>query len=104
MSSSSGAYEGLSYYFRFLDRTHETEDEFFTKLGYIAVNNLAARIKARSYINIGLLDTTCPPMTQIAVYNSIATDNKTLNVFPDFGHDATPDVPDYAFMAFRNEL
>ena len=102
-STASGAYEGLSYFFRFLDRTHEREDEFFTKLGYIAVNSLAHRIKAKTVIYSGLLDTTCPPQTHMAVYNSLVCEKK-LVVFPDFGHEGSPDAPDMIFSFFREEL
>ncbi len=48
-------------------------DEIFTTLGYIDVQHLAARIKARVLMAVGLMDTICAPSTQFAAYNKITS-------------------------------
>ena len=86
MDLTKVAYEGLRYYFRHFDPTHAHEEEFFTKLGYIDVQNLAPRIRAKVRMATGLMDTTCPPSTQFAAYNKI-TAEKEVVIYPDFDHE-----------------
>ena len=86
MDLAKGAYEGIRYYLRSFDPTHERIDEFFTKLGYIDLQFLAPRIKAKVYMSTGLMDTTCPPSTQFAAFNKITADKK-VEIYPDFGHE-----------------
>lgn len=80
------AYEGLHYYFRFFDPTHAREDEIFEKLGYIDIQNLARRMKAELLLQIGLVDTICPPSTQFAMYNKV-TSKKNVILYPEFAHE-----------------
>ncbi len=86
MDLDCGAYEGIRYYLRHFDPLHEHIDEFFTKLGYIDLQFLAPRIKARLMMSTGLMDTTCPPSTQFAAYNKI-TSEKSMLIYPDYGHE-----------------
>ena len=102
MDLDKGAYEGLRYYFRNCDPLHEREEEIFLKLGYIDVQNLAPRIRARVLMGTGLMDTTCPPSTQFAVYNKI-TSPKEMLVYPDYAHE-TPKSHDDRVFAFLAEL
>ena len=37
-------------------------------------------------MSTGLMDTTCPPSTQFAMYNKI-TAPKSVLIYPDFGHE-----------------
>lgn len=86
MDLDRGAYEGIRYYLRSFDPRHEHIDEFFEKLGYIDLQFLAPRIKAKIYMSVGLMDSTCPPSTQFAAYNKITSD-KQMEIYPDFGHE-----------------
>lgn len=86
MDLAKGAYEGIRYYFRHFDPNHEREDEIFTKLGYIDVQFLAPRIRAKVMMSTGLMDTTCPPSTQFAAYNKMNTEKEVV-IYPDFGHE-----------------
>ena len=43
------------------------------------------------------MDTVCPPSTQFAAYNKI-TSEKSLAVYPDYGHEALPGHPDSIFQ------
>ena len=102
MDLNKGAYEGLRYYFRHFDPTHAREDEIFTKLGYIDIQNLAPRIKAKVLMGTGLMDTTCPPSTQFAMYNKI-TSEKQVVIYPDYGHEGLKGHEDIVFK-FMSEL
>jgi cephalosporin-C deacetylase len=96
MDLDVNSYEGMRYYFRSFDQRHERETEIFTKLGYIDVQNLAPRIKAKVLMYTGLMDTTCPPSTQFAVYNKIESEKKMI-IYPDYGHEYTPSQRDTEF-------
>lgn len=96
------AYGELSSYFRFFDPLHEKEDEIFYKLGYIDVHNLAEKIQGEVLMATGFTDTICPPSTQFAAYNRIASPKKLL-VYPDFGHEPLPGFNDRA-MEFFSEI
>ncbi len=102
MDLNKGAYEGIRYYFRNFDPTHEREQEIFTKLGYIDIQHLAPRIKAKVMMGTGLMDTTCPPSTQFAVYNRI-TSEKQMVIYPDYDHEGLKGHDDLIFN-FLSEL
>ena len=102
MDLNKGAYEGLRYYFRHFDPTHAHEDEIFTKLGYIDIQFLAPRIRAKVMMATGLMDTTCPPSTQFAAYNKI-TSEKQVVLYPDYGHEGLKGHDDLVFR-FMAEL
>ncbi len=93
MDQAKDAYEELKRYFRDFDPRHEREDEIFTRLGYIDVQHLAPRIRARTLMATGLMDSICPPSTQFAAYNKI-TAPKEVVFYPDFGHESLPGFQD----------
>ncbi len=99
MDLNKGAYEGLKYYFRNFDPRHERETEIFTKLGYIDIQFLAKRIKAEVLMSTGLMDSICPPSTQFAMYNKI-TSKKSVDIYPDFGHEGLKGADDREFEFF----
>lgn len=96
MDLARDAYEGLSFYFKRFDPTHEHERETFTRLGYIDVQHLADRIRGRVMMGTALMDTICPPSTQFAAYNKM-TAPKEMVLYPDFGHDDLPGHNDRIF-------
>jgi cephalosporin-C deacetylase len=100
MDLATNAYEELRTYFRLFDPRHEREEEVFNRLGYIDNQHLAHRIRAEVLMAVGLMDTICPPSTQFAAYNKIQS-QKSLLIYPDFGHEGLPGAPDriFDFMA-----
>lgn len=96
MDLNVGAYDGLKYYFRHFDPTHSREDEIFERLGYIDIQNLAKRMKAELLMFTGLMDTTCPPSTQFAMYNKV-TSKKDVIIYPEYGHEGIKGVDDEIF-------
>ena len=103
MDLDKGAYEGIRYYLRHFDPRHERIDEFFEKLGYIDRQVLAPRIKAKVYLSTGLMDTTCPPSTQFAAFNKI-TSEKSVEIYPDYGHEGLKGSSDLIFSFISNNL
>ncbi len=102
MDLAKGAYEDICYYLRHFDPTHERIEEMFRRLGYIDVQNLADRIRARVLMFCGLMDTTCPPSTQFAAFNKI-TAPKEVIIYPDYSHEFLPGCND-RIMQFMLEM
>lgn len=96
MDQAKDAYIELKEYFRHFDPLHKREDEIFEKLGYVDIQFLAKRIKAEVLWTIGFMDTICPPSSQFAAYNKI-TAKKSMDIYPDFGHENLPGCNDRAF-------
>ena len=100
MDLAQDAYAELQEYFRLFDPRHDREDAVFTRLGYIDAQHLAPRVRAEVHMAVGLMDTICPPSTQFAAYNKIASE-KSMAIYPDFGHEPLPGLGDaiFQFMA-----
>ncbi|MFC7063357.1 acetylxylan esterase [Halobacillus seohaensis] len=94
---NASAYEEIVYYFRFFDPTHEKEEAFFNRLGYIDIQHFAERIKARVLWVTGLADEVCPPSTQFAAFNKIAAE-KELKIYYEYGHERLPKLQDHVFQ------
>lgn len=93
MDLAKDAYDELKSFFRHHDPQHKREEEIFYKLGYIDIQHLADRIEGEVLMGVGLMDTICPPSTQFAAYNKIKS-SKSLEIYPDFGHEHLPGMPD----------
>jgi len=96
MDLAVAAYAEIRDYFRSFDPRHERENEIFLRLGYVDVQFLAPRIKARTLMLVGLMDTVCPPSTQFAAFNKITAPKEFL-LYPDFGHEDPPGAADAVF-------
>ncbi|MCB0129327.1 MAG: acetylxylan esterase [Caldilineaceae bacterium] len=99
---AKNAYAELEEWFRRFDPLHEQEHDVFTQLGYIDVQHLAQRIRSNVVMTVGLNDRICPPSTQFAVYNKIPG-QKSLRLYPDFGHENLPGNADAIFQ-FLSDL
>lgn len=96
MDLAKDAYQELREFFRLFDPRHEREREIFTRLGYVDCQHLASRVKAEVLMFTGLMDEICPPSSQFAAYNKIAS-KKDLVVYPDFAHEMLPGQADRTF-------
>lgn len=97
IDQAKDAYQELRDYFRRFDPLHEREDDVFNQLGHIDVQYLCPRIRGEVLLAVGLMDTICPPSTQFAAYNKIAS-HKSLSIYPDFGHENLPGHADRVFQ------
>ena len=102
MDLNKGAYYGLQYYFRNFDPTHERVGEIYERLGYVDIQNIAKRMKAELLMFTGLMDTTCPPSTQFAMYNKVKS-KKNVIFYPEYGHESLKGANDKIFE-FLSEL
>lgn len=102
MDLAAGAYAEIREFFRHTDPQHKLEGEYFRRLGYIDLHNLAHRIQAKVLMGTGLMDSTCPPSTQFAIFNRL-TCEKRLEIYPDFGHEYLPRFGDEV-MQFLIEM
>lgn len=100
MDQAKDAYFELREWFRRYDPLHAREDAVFETLGYIDIQHLAERVQAEVLWRIGLMDTVCPPSTQFAAYNRI-TAPKSMEIYPDFGHERLPLSVDHLFQFMR---
>ncbi len=103
MDLATDAYEELRTHLRRFDPTHADVENMFRTLGYIDVQHLAGRIKAEVLMATGLMDTVCPPSTQFAAYNKI-TSPKQMVLYPDFEHEALPQLDDRILEFFARGL
>lgn len=101
MDLAQGAYAELRTFFRQFDPQHKREQDIFTRLGYIDIQNLAPRIQGEVLFGTGLMDTICPPSTQFAVYNKI-TAPKRMEIYPDFAHEELPGFADKTMQFFMD--
>lgn len=97
------AYDELNYYLRRFDPRHERIEEIWTRLGYIDVHNLARRVRGEVMMVVGLMDTVCPPSTQFAAFNNIAS-RKSIMLYPEFKHETYYGANDEVlkFLSFRD--
>lgn len=100
MDLAKDAYFELQEWFRHYDPLHQREDEVFSALGLIDIQNLAPRIRGEVLWRIGLMDKICPPSTQYAAYNKI-TAPKSMVIYPDFAHENLPGSTDHLFDFMR---
>lgn len=103
MDINNSAYEEIAYYFRCFDPTHARDNEVFTRLGYIDIQNLTDRIKANVCWVTGLRDNICPPSTQFAAYNKITAEKKMV-LYHEFGHEHLPGHGDDVYQRFLERL
>lgn len=103
MDLAQDAYAELKEHFRSFDPTHAREEEIFRKLGYIDIQFLAPRIRAKVRMYTGLMDTICPPSSQFATYNKIVSPKEVV-FYPDFGHENLPGRADDVLEWLIREL
>ena len=99
MDLAGGGNAEMKEFFRQFDPRHEREDEIWTRLGYLDTQHMAHRIKAEVLLGVGLMDETCPPSTQFAVFNKIRSKKRAV-IYPDFGHEGLPGLSDMQFEFF----
>ena len=95
------AYAELRTFFQKFDPQHKREQEIWSRLGYIDVQHHVPAIQAEVLFGATLSDTVCPPSTQFAAYNKIAS-GKSMELYPEFGHEPPPGFWDKALLFMLN--
>ena len=63
-----------------------TDDQMYTFLSYFDTKNLAGKVECPTLMNLSLQDNICPPHTNIAAYNNLATSDKNYKVNDNLKH------------------
>lgn len=79
-----------------------TDEEMYAFLSYFDTKNLATAVKCPVLFTLGLQDNVCPPHTNIAAYNNLASVEKTYSVNSFLGHTVPSDWSE-RYIAFFNE-
>lgn len=98
----ASAYEELKYYFRCFDPRFERGNEIFARLGYIDIKNLATKIRAEVLMFTGLVDKSCPAVTQYAVYNNLNCKKQHV-IYPEHGHETLRGAMDMILQFFLKD-
>jgi cephalosporin-C deacetylase len=83
----SGPYVEVGLYFKYNDPTRNTYDQIMQNLSYVDAMNFCPDITCPVLMSIGLKDTVTPPETVFAAYNNLATNEKEIDIYPDYGHE-----------------
>jgi len=81
-----------------------SDADMYAFLSYFDTKNLAPRISCPVIECIGLLDTTCPPHTNIAPYNNLKSTDKQIIYNPDLGHSTASDWWTTMFGFFEKHI
>ena len=66
-----------------------SEDEMYRMLSYFDTKNLATMITCPVYMNYSLQDNVCPPHTNWAPFNNLASSEKKYQTNPTLGHSTS---------------
>ncbi|MBO5136936.1 MAG: alpha/beta fold hydrolase [Spirochaetaceae bacterium] len=102
-SFSGSTYEEMTWFFRQRDPTHQNEDFFFNRLGYIDLKNITKYITCDVLWFCALSDNICPPFAQMAAYNGIKS-KKEVVWYPEYSHEWLPFSGDKILDFFREHL
>lgn len=83
-----------------------TDAEMYAFLSYFDTKNLATRIPASTAVLAcsGLQDGTCPPHTNIAPFNNLATTDKEYYFYPEMGHSIPSDWTTKMWTFFKDRI
>ncbi len=86
----SGPYMEIVNYFKLHDPEYKTYDKVMKTLGYIDSMHFCDLITSPILMSIGLEDATTPPSTVFAAYNHIRSNEKSIEVYPQYTHEQNP--------------
>ena len=83
-----------------------TDEEMYRFLSYFDTKNLATRIPASTAVMAcsGLMDGTCPPHTNIAPFNNLATKDKEYYFYPKMTHEIPGDWNSKMSIFFKERI
>ncbi len=87
----------------FLNLHPEHVEQALHTLSHVDCALLAPRIRCRTRVSVGLMDTICPPSSVFAAYNAIEAE-KAIEVFPYSGHDLPPTLVEEQLAEFTDML
>ena len=89
---------------RYMQTRRGEEEDVFRVLSYFDGVNLAARATAKALFSVALCDMVCPPSTVYAAFNTYATDDKEMAVYPYNGHEGGQWNQTLRHLAFLDDV
>jgi cephalosporin-C deacetylase len=89
---------------RFLSHHVDLAADVRRTLSYIDCAHLAARVRARCLVSVGLMDTICPPSTVFAAYNALGSPEKEIAVYEFSGHEPPVHHAELRLADFADEM
>ena len=83
----SGPYMEFTTYFKWNDAQYSNHEKIMKTLGYVDSVHFCERIVAPTLMSIGLEDAVTPPSTAFAAFQYIASQEKKIEVYPQFEHE-----------------
>ena len=81
-----------------------TDAEMYAFLSYFDTKNLATRITCPVIASVNLQDGTCPPHTNIAPYNNLASTDKEVYFYPELQHVIPSNWPSKTNTFFKAHM
>jgi len=88
--AESGPYQEIARYMKAFDPAGHHRHELFATLSYFDCMNLAPWISCPLLLSVGLEDSICPPSTVFAAFNHVLSTERSVRVYPQWGHDEIP--------------
>ncbi len=88
--AESGPYQEIARYLKTYDPPGHHRHELFATLSYFDCMNLAPWISCPLFVSVGLEDSTCPPSTVFAAFNHALSADRSMKIYPQWGHDEIP--------------
>ncbi len=96
-------YDGIESYFKLEDPLAETYDMFFNRLRYIDIQFFANKIKADTFMFVGMKDIVCPPECQSAFFNKLNCRKKTY-FYREKGHEYLDGAEDITLKIIMDQI
>lgn len=81
-----------------------SDEDMYAFLSYFDTKNLAARVTCPVYMAVGLQDAVCPPHTNFAPYNNLASKEKLYIVNGEYAHSTPPEWYSAYMNFFKSHL
>lgn len=88
--ATSGPYMEILTYFRLHDPQYQTYPDVLQTLSYIDSMHFCPNITCPVLMSIGLKDDVTPPTTVFAAYNHLASNQKEIEIYPEYMHEVNP--------------
>ncbi|WP_099355254.1 acetylxylan esterase [Fredinandcohnia onubensis] len=86
----TGPYLEIIKYFKLNDPQYQTYEQVVKTLGYIDSVHFCPLIRCPVLMAVALEDSITPPSTVYAAYNHLASQEKHIEIYPQFAHEAIP--------------
>ncbi|WP_121614126.1 acetylxylan esterase [Mesobacillus foraminis] len=86
----SGPYMEIKQYLKVHDPQYKTFEQVMETLSYVDALHFCPAINIPVLMGIGLEDAVVPPTSAFAAFNALQTQEKSIEVYPQYIHEANP--------------